>query len=530
MKLRKIIILVTLINVLILNRFFGENIDDKLLEEYKNILMFGIADKRAEVLRKIGDYKGDNKKFYSLIEYVIENDTNTIVLREALNLVEKFKISEVGDKVAKILEETKENQIKVASLRALGSINYNKVSNKVLELLDEKDPNIKRAVLFFIGETKDKKGLDSIYKILENMDEKEDVLQEAIATLGKIGDKNSIEKLKDILENPGYSKYVRMYAPISLAQIGGKEVVDIIKKATEDSEYVIRIRAIYSLSLLEGVDINIFSKQIENALKDSDVNVRLTALDVVKNLNAISFVPFLKYLISNDPELKVRDKALKVYAKIEKEKDVIETIQEMVDKKDFYSKILALDTMKEVGVEKFISFLKKTFIEKTTYDIRDKILRVAAEKIENESVFEFIQEIALNKNIPGYYDAINKIRYNAMLTLTKAGWQKSFPTLSRIAEDNNDPINTFAIKLIINLNRDAAKNYFIEKLNNISLYNYKIRYEIIKAIGDLKPEGIEDKLKAIYITEKDAGMKIVIGKVLSLYGIDPKTLDEKQIK
>jgi len=114
------------------------------------------------------------------------------------------------------------------------------------------------------------------------MDEKEEVLQEAVSALGKIGDKGSIDKLKDILENPGYSKYVRMYVPISLAQIGGKEVVDILKNTTENPEYVIRIRAIYSLSLLEGVDINIFSKQIENALKDSDLNVRLIALDVVK--------------------------------------------------------------------------------------------------------------------------------------------------------------------------------------------------------------------------------------------------------
>jgi len=53
-------------------------------------------------------------------------------------------------------------------------------------------------------------------------------------------------------------------------------------------------------------------------------------------------------LIFNDPEIKVRDKALKVYAKIEKESEVIETLKDMVDKKDFYSKVLSIDTMKRL--------------------------------------------------------------------------------------------------------------------------------------------------------------------------------------
>jgi len=501
------------------------SIDEKALEDYKSILMYGIAHKRVEVLRKIGDYKGDTKPFYGLIDYVLTNDTNVNVLTEAINLVEKFKIEDFSEKVLKILENAKENPLKVASLRTLGALKYNKALNIAINLLEEKNPYIKRASLFFIGEVKDKKSIEKIYQILDNMDEKEEVLQEAVSALGKIGDKGSIDKLKDILENPGYSKYVRMYVPISLAQIGGKEVVDILKNTTENPEYVIRIRAIYSLSLLEGVDINIFSKQIENALKDSDLNVRLIALDVVKNLNAISFVPFLKYLIFNDPEIKVRDKALKVYAKIEKESEVIETLKDMVDKKDFYSKVFAIDTMKEVGIEKFVDFLKKAVVEKTSYDIRDKILKSVADSIQKPEVFDFVQFVAINKNLPGYYDAVNKIRYSAILILTKAGWDKAFPTISRISEDPLDPINTFAIKTLIGLDREKAKFYFLEKLTNFNSYPYKIKYEIIKAITELKPEGIEDTLKTLYISEKDPGMRITISKALGVYGIDAKTLE-----
>lgn len=504
---------------------FSAALTEKEIKEMENSLSFGVPDERKQVLQKISELKDTKLNF--LIKKTIEEDKDTDILEMAIRLAGEMKIPGIEEAIFAAMEAKEEPKIKAAAIRTLGKLKYKKIAAKAIEELANENKIILTAAVTALGDLEEKAALEKLYAILDKVDEKEEILQEVIGSIGKIKDKKSIEKLKEVLENPGFSRFVRMYVPIALAQIGGKEVLDILEKATQEKDYFIRIRAIYAISEVHGADLSALKKTITAALKDSDVNIRLTALDVVKNSKDKTYVDFMKYIMEKDPEVKVRKKATEVYSGLDDPAAVVKYFSEKLSKGEFYTKKFVIEAMKDLDITAVLPMLEESFYSQDNFELRKIIITFLTDKIEKDPALTLLKKIALSKDLKGYFDTVNRTRALAIQALNKSGWNKAIDTLQFIAEDDKDPMQINTLQQITFLDQENARIYFLELLAKAKSKPHAVRYQTVKSLFQLHPAGIEENLKTAFFNEEDITIRNYIGRTLKSYGLDNEALEKQ---
>ena len=500
-------------------------ISDKEKTELSDSLAFGIPEQRKKALNRILELK--EASTYELVTKSLDVEQNEEVLALAIEIIGELEIKGAEEKILSLTESKENIELKTKGLRTLAILKYKKAAVIAEKELENENPGIKQAAVFALGEFQEKKSLEKLYELMENMDEKEDVLIETIKSIGKIKDKKSIEKLKEFLENPGYSKYIRMYVPLALGDIGGQEVIEILNQATQDKDFFIRVRAIYAISKLEGVDFSPLKPALINALRDSELQVRVTALEVVEKIKNPEYIQYVRYMMEKDPEVKVREKATGVFAQVETKAKVLEYFQEQLEKGSFYGKAFAIKAMENMDSTDVTDILEKSFLAQDNIDLRMAILRFADKKIKEAGPFNLLKRIALNDKLPGYKPSVEQIRSHAMRLLTKTGWAQAAPALKEIAENTADPLHVTALRLLARMDKEEAEAYFMNLLMSMQDKPFNFRYEVVKSVLAIGPKEIQDELKAAYFGERDKIIRGMIANGLKNYGVDPTPLEKE---
>ena len=142
----------------------------------------------------------------------------------------------------------------------------------------------------------------------------------AINALGMIQYKPAIENIKKILKDKN-SNEDRLTAVIALGMIGDKSVVSDLKKLLYDEEPNIRWDASIALAKLgDSSGINEILNLLDRSYFDNYKNVddweiaqaMMIAIKITEKLIDDKFIPKLKYIATNDPNMKIRDSALKI--------------------------------------------------------------------------------------------------------------------------------------------------------------------------------------------------------------------------
>jgi hypothetical protein len=257
------------------------------------------------------------------------------------------------------------------------------------------------------------------------------------------------------------------------------------------------------------------------------MNIRLTALDVVKAAKDNEYLPFLKYIMDKDPEIKVRKKAVQVYAKVEKESEVLDLFEKKLNSGDYYTRHFVIEAMKEMELEQTIALLRKNFFEKDNHELRLAILKLLAQKKDDPQAFSLLQDIAMASDLKGYRESVQTQRIYAMRVIAQTGWNQAFPVLQKIGEDFLDPLYVSALQLITGLNPEKAGDYFLEQLQYMQGKPYSFRFQVAKSVSQLKPEGAEEKLKEAFFNSYDMTIRSFIGRILRTYGHNPDALERQ---
>ena len=142
----------------------------------------------------------------------------------------------------------------------------------------------------------------------------------AINALGMIQYKPAIENIKKILKDKN-SNEDRLTAVIALGMIGDESVVGDLKKLLLDEEPNIRWDASIALAKLgDSSGINEILNLLDRSYFDNYKNVddweiaqaMMIAIKITEKLIDDKFIPKLKYIATNDPNMKIRDSALKI--------------------------------------------------------------------------------------------------------------------------------------------------------------------------------------------------------------------------
>lgn len=121
----------------------------------------------------------------------------------------------------------------------------------VKDALENEDAGKREDAIIALGESKDKKAIETIAKALAN-DPSEDVRLSSIDALLEIGDKSIAEPLSLALKDR--DPWVRESAVEALGEVGGESVIEFIKSALNDEDGSVRELAQETLEELEELN------------------------------------------------------------------------------------------------------------------------------------------------------------------------------------------------------------------------------------------------------------------------------------
>ena len=155
--------------------------------------------------------------------------------------------------------------------------------------------------------------------------------QSLVKVLGQMKAVETYDKLVSLATDPDENSFIRMYSAQSIGEMQKEEAIEILLDLYEDSEPNLRVYVVKGLSNFKG------NAQAESliiqAVRDSHYKVRLEAIDVIKNNEIKSAVPYLVYRAKNDPETVVKDACYPAIAALNTSEGNEYLIEQLTDKK-----------------------------------------------------------------------------------------------------------------------------------------------------------------------------------------------------
>jgi HEAT repeat protein len=203
------------------------------------------------------------------------------VLIKVMDYLITMEVTDSLETFEELLES--ENQLVAdRALRAYGAMGGRREANRLLELLDDDDfdPALKPAVIRALGET----GLRSVK-----------------------------DRLFIILDDPDEEAEWRRAAAEALSNFSGNDVIDALARSYGDEDTILRSIVVASLAEADGAGAEAL---LIEALRDSFWRVRVAASTSLGERQSRDALDILWYKVRRDPELRVKEAALRAIAKI----------------------------------------------------------------------------------------------------------------------------------------------------------------------------------------------------------------------
>ncbi|RZB28729.1 MAG: hypothetical protein AEth_01845 [Candidatus Argoarchaeum ethanivorans] len=192
-----------------------------------------------------------------------------------------------------------------ASARALGKIGGRNATIALFRHIGYDSSHFKKMVHEALENIIDQSTVPDLLKDLEDGDE--DLRGYSAWALGKIGNPSVVPALIKALED---SIFVQDYAAEALGKMGDSSVVPALIKALVDNNLVGAAEALGKIGDSSAVP------DLIKALGDSNYMMRFHATEALGNINDISSLGALEYIMKNDSENKVQSAAFESAVKI----------------------------------------------------------------------------------------------------------------------------------------------------------------------------------------------------------------------
>ncbi|MHA1218874.1 MAG: HEAT repeat domain-containing protein [Candidatus Heimdallarchaeaceae archaeon] len=195
----------------------------------------------------------------SISDYLIDalENKNPNVRKNVIYLLGKFKEIKAVDPLLEILQNDDEELVKSQAMWALGEIGDKGATELILRILKDENSKNRTHAIFALKELKDPKVIDPLVSILNN--ENEDVGRAAVETLGEFDDERAVKQLIRSLDY----KHLRGPALRKLSRNTESWIINLIFEKTIDAEYKL------------GIDL---FKILEKMLNEQTMDVYIQAL------------------------------------------------------------------------------------------------------------------------------------------------------------------------------------------------------------------------------------------------------------
>lgn len=278
-----------------------------IIEDRKKVLRYGMD---SEVISLIDQLTLE--KDTELLEEITEEyrKSSNIKLKQLiLSYFVNVERDALGDQVLLALaDQAADESFVLALLNYVRSFKLTAASVHLDYYVEDNRPIVAAAAIKTVGELELAEKLPLLHDIFNEGDTDDAVQSEILLAFGKLKDKEILPLLIDILENTEEDRSNRWYACAALGEIGGDEAFNAVKQAFNDTDTILRTYALGAVSKFDNPEVEQII--IEEGLRDSFWRVRLSAIEEIEKKKFVSAIDALTYRAENDPEQKIRERAI----------------------------------------------------------------------------------------------------------------------------------------------------------------------------------------------------------------------------
>ncbi|MBI5179274.1 MAG: HEAT repeat domain-containing protein [Nitrospinae bacterium] len=201
-------------------------------------------------------------------------DAEVNVRRAGVEILSKLKNVKGSETLIRCIQDA-DWWVREIATDALAVMNVPGVAARVIELFATPDENVRRAAIEYFVRVPDKAAFEPLLGMLNDKDWW--VREKAVVALGKMKDERAIEHILPLADDHD----VRWTVPAALGEIGGEKAISYLADFLDDPERTVRLEALKALGRAQE---KATLPLIKACVKDSDAEMRDTALDIIKQM------------------------------------------------------------------------------------------------------------------------------------------------------------------------------------------------------------------------------------------------------
>lgn len=203
-----------------------------------------------------------------------------------------------------------DRMVRSAAAESLGRSRDERAVRPLIEALTDSDQFVRTSAAFSLGRLGSRQAVDPLIDTLQLDDNR--VKARAVEALGAIGDPRAVDVIVGLLKET--NRFVKGNAIAALGRIADRKAVDPLLASLSDQDPQIRRAALDALGRIG--DERAFLQVSELFRKESDQNVRLTALATAAKLGGRQSIPMLMDALA-DREQELRNSAASALARLD---------------------------------------------------------------------------------------------------------------------------------------------------------------------------------------------------------------------
>jgi HEAT repeat protein len=312
MRILRILLLAVSFTLLLQPFGWGQE-DRPILEQWREVLLYGIDSEVLKVIKSIAE--SEEQSLNGELTVLFTESLNFEVRKAVLDYFSEHKIRDAEAAAAALLaeEDLQDSRVTVACIRYLAAIDSPGLEQKLLGYVDHRDDQVAETAITGLGEVGGDAAGQLLVQRLDDVDYPAEQKPEIILALGKMKYAGAVDALIAVVDNRDEERIWRMYAAASLGEIGDPRAIPHLRALFGESDSLIKA---YAASALANFNMQEVEGLLQQGLRDSNVRVRVAAAKGLANEQARDSVDILIYKAKNDPERQVRLQAIEALGAI----------------------------------------------------------------------------------------------------------------------------------------------------------------------------------------------------------------------
>ncbi|ACH95033.1 HEAT repeat domain-containing protein [Borrelia recurrentis] len=282
---------------------------DLNIKQVNDVISYGLDVQVIEIidsLRKSGD-----GEYNALLEKRLQKTFNIDLKRAILDLFLSLQYEGGIDASNDILNNYESNRypndlinLAILYLKKLGD--KNDLKKTLIDILENKEGNIVAIAAYYLGELSSPEYSREMMNVYDKYSNNDGVKSAILIALGKSNVIDYVDRFYEISIDSYENPSIKASAIKALSYLAPEKITENahLYLQNNNNNHNIKLAIIEALSR----DVSLKSKDIlHDFLRDSDANIRIRAVEAIKEHNDIDSKEVLIYKIKSDPSSKVRE-------------------------------------------------------------------------------------------------------------------------------------------------------------------------------------------------------------------------------